>query len=400
MDEGKDVVARGVVAFSLSPLLLADPGFEDEDGGAGNASSTAPEIGVWGVVAPVPGVVELLPLPLFTSPFEFEFWRHPPARFAGLFSGLVVEGRGSACPSAVKNAVSLLVRGLVNSSKRLERDPPVDGRYEDGVPYAPVEGDEVEAREDGGRAGVDGVAFGGEEVEGAGAGGEVVEVESSEGEAEMELKRGRDAGRWTLCRFEGGKYAAACARYDVVGRPPLVLPPRLRLRTLEVGEAARGGTEEDSGMLSLLGREEMECEDDLRDCPSAAGSELEAVRVSVLPRNERASSNALRASSRALEDDASEGDLTDLLVEDDILARPPTVLRSRSALVVATELVMSFGRNEGDEGRFASASAVNARRGLASGEVRGEYVSEPGAPGEIDRRDAERLKYDPLSPPV
>ena len=79
----------------------------------------------------------------------------------------------------------------------------------------------------------------------------------------------------------------------------------------------------------------------------------------------------------------------------------PTVVRyvlslSTSASV-AMELVMSFGRKEGEAGKFATASAVSPHPGEPSGDALGELVSEGGL-GEAERTDAEREKYELLSP--
>jgi len=73
------------------------------------------------------------------------------------------------------------------------------------------------------------------------------------------------------------------------------------------------------------------------------------------------------------------------------------VLSLSISMSVRVELATLFGRREGEAGKFATASAVRARLGESSGDAFGELVSEGGL-GEAERTDAEREKYELLSP--
>lgn len=73
------------------------------------------------------------------------------------------------------------------------------------------------------------------------------------------------------------------------------------------------------------------------------------------------------------------------------------VLSLSISMSVRVELATPLGRREGEAGKFATASVVRARLGESSGDAFGELVSEGGL-GEVERTDAEREKYELLSP--
>lgn len=166
-----------------------------------------------------------------------------------------------------------------------------------------------------------------------------------------------------------------------------------------VAEVSFTSDPEPDDTLSLLGW-------DTTDVGAVEGAEPEPgspVMVPVRPRP--------NASLFAEVGAAEEGDVrfvNDVFVADiaaELAMEPGTVLPTVVRFVlslsisasVAVELVISFERKEGEEGRFANASAVSARLGESSGDAFGELVSEGGL-GEVERTDAEREKYKLLSP--